>query len=120
LHLSRKVSPDVCRLNSLKSADRNALMRVIISETPSMPKACLDDVAAIDAGIRMEDASIQFYRKQLESTVDPLEREFLNRIIEEEGEHHKALADLRFYYVDPANWFMEKSHSGLDGAGAVT
>jgi rubrerythrin len=115
-----KVSPDACRLNSVKSADRNALIGKIISETASMPKACRDDVAAIDAGIDMENASIQFYRKQLERTVDPPERAFLNRIIEEEGEHFKALADLRFYYVDPANWFMEKSRSGLDGAGAVT
>jgi rubrerythrin len=115
-----KVSLDSCRLHPVKSADRNALIREITSQTPSMPKACLDDVAAIDAGLRMEDASIQFYTKQLKHTVDPLEREFLNRLIEEEGEHHKALADLRFYYVDPANWFMEKSHSSLDGAGAVT
>jgi len=115
-----KVSPDACRLNSVKSADRNALIGKIISETASMPRACRDDVAAIDAGLDMENASIQFYRKQLERTVDPPEREFLNRIIEEEGEHYKALADLRFYYVDPANWFMEKSRSGLDGAGAVT
>ncbi|MFZ0932322.1 MAG: hypothetical protein WAN11_27230 [Syntrophobacteraceae bacterium] len=40
--------------------------------------------------------------------------------MEEEGEHYKALADLRFYYVDPSNWFMEKSRSGLDGTGALT
>ena len=84
-----------------------------------MPKACLDDVAAIDGGLRMEDASIEFYTKHLEHSIDPLEREFLTRLIEEEREHHKALADLRFYYVDPEHWFMEKSHSGLDGASAV-
>ena len=85
-----------------------------------MPKACQDDVAAIDGGLQMEDASIQFYTKELERAVDPLEHKFLTRILEEEREHYKALADLRFYYVDPANWFMEKSRSGLDGAGAVT
>jgi len=115
-----KVSPHACRLNAVESANRNALIRKIISEKTSMPKACLDDVVAIDAGLQMEDASIQFYRKELERAVDPLERKFLSRIIEEEGEHYRALADLRFYYVDPANWFMEKSRSGLDGAGAVT
>lgn len=60
------------------------------------------------------------YEELKKGKVDPLERKFLTRIIEEEGEHYKALADLRFYYVDPANWFMEKSRSGLDGAGAVT
>ncbi|MFZ0932321.1 MAG: hypothetical protein WAN11_27225 [Syntrophobacteraceae bacterium] len=54
-----KVSPDSCRLNAVKSADRNALIRKIISEAPRMPKACLDDVAAIDGGLRMEDASVQ-------------------------------------------------------------
>ena len=115
-----KVAPDACRLNSVKGADRNALMREIKSETPNMTKACIDDVAAIDAGLRMENAGLQFYNKELERAVDPLEREFLNRIIEEEGEHYKALADLRFYYVDPANWFMEKNHTSLDGAGAAS
>jgi rubrerythrin len=115
-----KVSPDACHLNVVESAGRNTLIRKIISEKTSMPKACHDDVAAIDAGIQMEDASIQFYKKEIERAVDPLARKFLARIIEEEGEHYKALADLRFYYVDPANWFMEKSRSGLDGAGAVT
>ncbi len=114
-----KASPDACCLNAVKSAERNALIKQITSDKPSMPKACLDDVAAIDGGLRMEDASIEFYTKQLEHSVDPLEREFLNRLIEEEREHHKALADLRFYYVDPEHWFMEKSHSGLDGASAV-
>ena len=113
-----KTSPDACRLNSVKNTDRNALIRKIISETKGIPKACLDDVAAIDTGIDMENASIRFYREQLEHADDPQAREFLTRIIQEEGEHYKALADLRFYYVDPANWFMEKSHSGLDGAGA--
>ena len=60
-----KVSPDACRLNAVESAGRNALIAKIISEKTSMPKACLDDVVAIDAGLQMEDASIQFYRKEL-------------------------------------------------------
>jgi hypothetical protein len=115
-----KVSPDVCGFHGVESTERNALIRKIASENVKMPKACVDDVAAIDTGLQMEDASIQFFRKQLERAGDPIEREFLDRIIEEEGEHYRMLADLRFYYVDPENWFLEKSRSGLDGAGAVT
>jgi rubrerythrin len=115
-----KASAGSCRLNVVENANRNAAIRKIVSERRSMPKACFDDVAAIDCGLQMEHAGIQFYKKELELAVDPLEREFLSRIIEEESEHYKALADLRFLYVAPANWFMEKSRTGLDGAGAFS
>jgi hypothetical protein len=40
-------------------------------------------------------------------------------MIKEEKEHFVLLADLKFYYTDPENWFMEKSRARLDGAGGV-
>jgi hypothetical protein len=48
----------------------------------------------------------------------PEEREFLNHLIAEERSHYIMLADLKFYYIDPEHWFMEKGKTDLDGAGA--
>ena len=33
-------------------------------------------------------------------------------------QHHFLLADLKFYYDDTEDWFLEKGHQVLDGAGA--
>lgn len=70
--------------------------------------------------MQLEDAGIQFFEKQLQKAGEPEEKEFLSRLIAEEREHYILLADLKFYYVDPEHWFMEKSKARLDGAGAVT
>ena len=77
-------------------------------------------VAAIDTGLHMEDTSISFFSGHLEQASDEGERKFLGRLIEEEREHYRLLADLRFYYIDPEHWFMEKNKTGLDGAGAFS
>ncbi len=115
-----EVSPDACRFHPLDDTGRRGVLRRMSAEKRKMPKACFDDVAAIDTGLHMEDASITFYTEQREHAVDPFEREFLDRILEEEREHYKVLADLRFYYVDPEHWFMDKAGNNLDGAGAFS
>ncbi|NSW85837.1 MAG: hypothetical protein HPY84_05880 [Syntrophobacteraceae bacterium] len=115
-----KVSLDACQFHRFESADKKSVLRKIASQHGKMPKACLDDVAAIERGMQLEDAGIQFFEKQLQKAGEPEEKEFLSRLIAEEREHYILLADLKFYYVDPEHWFMEKSKARLDGAGAVT
>ncbi len=113
-----KVSADACRFHSFDTEDKKVLLRKIAAEHGNMPKACLDDVAAIETGIKLENASIDYFEKQFKQTVDPVEREFLERMIEDDRKHHILLADLKFYYVDTENWFLEKGRQILDGAGA--
>lgn len=95
-------------------------MRRIAREKKSVSKACLDDVAAIESGLALENKSIDFFTDRLKQTTTPLEREFLNHMIAEERSHYILLADLRFYYVDTEHWFMEKGKTDLDGAGGVS
>lgn len=115
-----KVWADACKYHPIEDEDKKAILTKIAAEHGKMPKACLDDVVAIETGMQLENSSIGFFQKQMESSKDPMEREFIDRLLAEEREHYILLADLKFYYVDPQGWFMEKSRSRLDGAGAVT
>jgi len=113
-----KASADACRFHSFDTEDKKVLLRKVAGERGKVPKACLDDVAAIETGIKLEDASIEYFEKRLKQTNDTIEREFLQRMIVEEREHRILLADLKFYYSDTGNWFLEKGRQILDGAGA--
>jgi rubrerythrin len=112
-----KVSADVCHFHSFDTEDKKVLLRRVAAERGKVPSACLDDVAAIETGIELENACIDYFEKQLKQAADPIEREFLQRMIADDREHHILLADLKFYYVDTENWFLEKGRQILDGAG---
>jgi len=74
------------------------------------------DLEAVDTGLALEEASISFYEASRQRAEDPLEAAFLDRMIQEERGHLKALKDIRYYLTDPQGWFMEKEKAGLDGA----
>ena len=108
-----------CKFHEPASEDKQTLLRRIAEEHGKMPKACLDDVAAIETGLKLENASIQFFTDRQKEATDAVELEFVQKMISEEREHYILLADLKFYYVDPQGWFMEKGRARLDGAGGV-
>jgi rubrerythrin len=91
----------------------------LAAEVAARPEACPDQVGAIDAGLEFEDASIRFFEKQLPRATEEGEREFIERMVVDEREHYRTLADLKYYYTDTEGWFMEKSRARLDGAGGV-
>jgi rubrerythrin len=114
-----KVPVDACRYYDFETDDKQTVLRKIAEEHGKIPKACVDDVVAIQTGMQLENASIQFFQTALNVCGDPVEREFLENMIKEEREHYVLLADLKFYYTDPESWFMEKSRARLDGAGGI-
>jgi rubrerythrin len=109
-----------CKLVSFESEDKQELLRRIAKEQEKVPKACVDDVVAIQTGMELENASIAFFEKRLPMASSHVEREFIDQVVAEEREHYILLADLRYYYADPESWFMEKGRARLDGAGAGT
>lgn len=113
-----KVAADACQFHDFEAVDKKALLRRIAHQKGKIPKACLDDVTAIETGLVLENEAITFFDRHLQGAKDPAERDFLQRIIAEEREHHILLADLKFYYADTEGWFLEKGHQVLDGAGA--
>jgi rubrerythrin len=115
-----KVDADSCRFYDFDTADKRKVLKRIAREKRFVGKACLDDVAAIESGMELENKSINFFTDHLKQAVTPIEREFLNHMIAEERSHYIILSDLRFYYVDPGHWLMEKGRTGLDGAGGIS
>ncbi len=109
-----------CRLYDFGAEDKRAILQRIAGEGKLISRACLDDVAAIESGMELENRSIDFFTDRLRNAESPQEREFLMHMIAEERAHYIMLADLKFYYVDPGHWFMEKGRTELDGAGAVS
>lgn len=115
-----KVDPDACRLVSFEGEDKRHFLKNLAAEQETISRACSDDVAAIESGLKLEDASVKLFDEQLKAATDPSLRSLLERVISEERKHYIMLADLKFYYVDTGNWFLEKGKQGLDGAGAAT
>ena len=115
-----KADVDSCRFYNFDTADEKDVLKRIAKERKFVGKACLDDVAAIESGMELENKSINFFTDHLKLATTPIEREFLNYMIAEERSHFITLSDLRFYYIDPEHWLMEKGRTGLDGAGGMS
>ncbi len=115
-----KADLNACKLYELSGEDKKALLRKIADEHGRMPKACLDDVAAITTGMKLEDESIKYLSNRMKGATDPKEKQLLEKLISEEREHFIMLSDLKFYYEDTENWFLNKGGNRLDGAGSFT
>jgi rubrerythrin len=111
-----KAWADACKFYPQQENLKETFRRIAL-ERERVSKACGDEVFAIDTGMKLEEASIEYFKGQLEKATEPLEREFLDHMVSDEREHFMMLADLKFYYTDPEAWFMEKSKARLDGAG---
>ncbi len=111
---------DSCRFYNLNTPDKREVLRKIAREKKFTGKACLDDVAAVDMGMELENKGISFFLDLFKKAATSVEREFLNHLIAEERSHYIMLADLKFYYIDPGHWLMEKGRTDLDGAGGIS
>jgi rubrerythrin len=115
-----QIDVDSCRLYDFHEADKKEVLKRISREKKFFGRACLDDVAAIESGMELENKSINFFTDHLKRAATSIEREFLSSMIAEERSHYIILSDLKFYYVDPGHWLMEKGRTGLDGAGGMS
>jgi rubrerythrin len=107
---------DTCRFYDLEAPDRTEILKNLKQRRDQLSQVCMDDVAAIESGMELENRAIEFFVNRLKEAVEPTEREFLTQMIAEERSHYITLADLKFYYLDAAHWLMEKAKTGLDGA----
>ena len=73
------------------------------------------DIEALDIGIEMEQGAIKFYEDHLAKASDPLERDFVTLMVQEERGHYAALKDMKHYLEQPEAWFQEHERSTLDG-----
>lgn len=96
--------------------DLRVLFREMASEHGPKVTSEASDMEALEVGIDFELRAISFYQEHLEKATDSLERGFIEQLIMEEKSHHAALSDMKLYLSDPAAWFVEQEHPGLDGA----
>jgi len=81
-----------------------------------MVKPDSGDLEALDIGVGMEQAAINFYLDQEPKAVDALEKQFVTQMIAEERSHLRALEDLKLFFTNPESWHTEMERHGLDGA----
>jgi rubrerythrin len=73
-----------------------------------------DDVEAINVGLDFEAKAVRYYEDHLKDAQDPMEREFIEKMIVEEKDHHATCLELKRFYADPAAYFVETEHPHLD------
>ncbi len=81
-----------------------------------MVKPNTGDLEALDVGVGMEQAAINFYLGEEPKAADTLEKQFITQMIAEERSHLRALEDLKLFFTNPESWHTEVEHHGLDGA----
>lgn len=92
------------------------IFKELKKKTAKKLKVGSGDLAALEVGLGLESASINFYQERLAKAEDQAEREFLTQIIKEEKNHHSLLSDMKLFLQDPSTWYLEKEKPGLDGA----
>jgi rubrerythrin len=108
--------PAACSLYGRKQIDaKETFSRIARKYGPSI-KAVAGVTDALQIGIGLEKATMDFYAKYLKNAGSQAEKTFLQRMLSEERAHHGILLDMQYYFQDPEGYFMEKERSGLDGA----
>jgi len=70
-----------------------------------------DDVEAINVALDFEAKAVKFYEEHLRDALDPLEQEFIRKMIVEEQDHHATCLELKRFY---AEFFVELEHPHMD------
>ncbi len=96
--------------------DVNHLFREMAAEHGRTLEADPGELEALDVGIDFEYKTMKFYQDYLPKAKDPLEKEFVEKMVAEERGHYTALKDMKLFMADPAAWYQEMERSGLDGA----
>lgn len=99
--------------------DGSNKLRTIFSEMMSdistEKETLRTEISTVQKAMDMESASRDFYNRQREDAVHIAEKQFYEKIAEEEYQHFLVLLDYFEYLKDPAAWFVEKEHPSLDG-----
>jgi len=91
-------------------------MKDITQKLDTMPEKDDDDLKAIQTAIEFEAKGAEAYAKLRDSVSDPQEKQFFNLLATIEREHYTSLKDTEEYFKDPASWYTQAEHHGLDGA----
>lgn len=74
------------------------------------------EIEALQTAEKMEKGSIRHYKNAFTKAKDPVVKDFLNRLIQEEEGHLLSIEDTIEYIKSPEDWYMKHERSMYDGA----
>lgn len=106
--------PDV----KYRSDGGQALRTVFAGALENMDKTTTSIQAELDAvqtGMDMENKTLDFYNGRARQALFAAEKQLYEAIAVQEGEHYRVLMDYYDFLKDPAQWFVNKEHTSVDG-----
>jgi len=92
-----------------------ATLQKVIDATKSQEPGDADGLEALRTAINFEADGVKFYKKLSESSPDKKEKSFFNLLAAIENEHLQSLIETEAFFLDPAQWYQQNEHGGLDG-----
>ncbi|MBN2331573.1 MAG: ferritin family protein [Deltaproteobacteria bacterium] len=91
-------------------------LKGVLEQVDTMQPGDDDDLEAVRKAIAFEAEGVMFYEKLRDASDDKKEKAFFALLASIEAEHLASLKDTEAYFIDPAQWFQQMEHGGLDGA----
>ncbi len=111
---SKKGWPDVTF-----SGDGGRGLRTVFSdameEMKKDTKPIPAELDAIKTGMDMENKTLDFYRGRSKQTSLDAEKQLYEALAMQESEHYRILLDYYEFLKDPAQWYVKKEHTSVDG-----
>ncbi len=95
-----------------------ALRTVFAEALENMNKKATSIEAELDAirtGMDMENKTLDFYNGRSKQASYAAEKQLYEAIAMQESEHYRVLMDYYDFLQDPAQWFVKKEHTSVDG-----
>lgn len=106
---------EACTVDERDQEDSLVLFRSIAGKY-AKADACGTEVGALNMALDLKLALVGFYEEWLEDADGGVEREFVDRMVQEQRGHYMMLSDLQYYYEDPEGWALDQDGGALDGA----
>lgn len=91
-------------------------MQEVIDTSRHLKPGDTDDLEALRTAITFEANGVKFYEKLRDGSQDEREKAFFALLVKIENEHLQSLIESEAFFLDPAQWYQQNEHSGLDGA----
>jgi rubrerythrin len=73
------------------------------------------ELDAIKIGMDLENKTYDFYTERSSKTTYDAEKQLYEEIAMQESEHYRVLQDYYEFLQDPAQWYVKKEHTSVDG-----
>ena len=91
-------------------------MQKVTDVSQNLKPGDANDLEAVRTAIAFEAAGVKFYEELRNSSQDKREKAFFALLATIENEHLQSLLETEAFFLDPAQWYQQNEHGGLDGA----